>query len=595
MSTGKPNEDAGSVPTLSRQARQRERGDPNRLSSARSFSPPVGSHVRPGQLGGYYVDFSVKAHAPSWPPPWLAPLGEQVHVATAQWGLGCYERYLSGDGDAWLDVALEAADHLVTHQERGGVQDGGWVHGIAMPHTYALHPPWLSAMAQGEGASLLVRMQAATGSDRYGEAAVLALRSLDVSTREGGLRVPLGDGFFLEEYPTDPPSLVLNGGIFALWGYYDVAVALSDADARREFDAGVESLAANLHRWDTGSWSLYDLFPHRLPNVASSAYHALHTTQLRAMNLIAPRPELAGAADRFQGYSESRRGRTAAFARKAAFRVLVPRNRLLAHRTPFRHRATSEALVLCYHAVSELWEADLSVTPDALAAQLGLLVDRGYRGVTFQEAVNSRPPGRTVAVTFDDAYSSVLDVAFPILAGLGLPATVFVPTRFAGVRSPMSWPGIDDWLGGPHERELSCMSWEELGTLADAGWEVGSHTHSHPRLPALDDERLALELELSHEICSDSLGTACRSLAYPYGDHDARVIAAARAAGYRAAGTLPARLHPPEPMRWPRIGIYRGDTDATFRAKVSPAMRRLRASRGWDVVSRVRGQETAGT
>ena len=73
------------------------------------------------------------------------------------------------------------------------------------------------------------------------------------------------------------------------------------------------------------------------------------------------------------------------------------------------------------------------------------------------------------------------------------------------------------------------------------------------------------------------------------------MVAAARAAGYEAAGTLPGRLHPPEPMRWPRIGIYRSDTETTFRAKVSPTMRRLRASRAWDLVSRARGQQTAGT
>jgi heparosan-N-sulfate-glucuronate 5-epimerase len=314
--------------------RAERRGYPGFFSSARTLSLPVGSQVGSDGLGGYYIDFSVKAGTPRWPPEWLDP-AEHAHVVTAQWGLGCYERYLMGEGEAWLTAAIDTADHLLSEQERGGALDGGWSHRKAKPHSYRLLPPWLSAMAQGEGASLLVRAHAATDDDRFADAARRALRPLGMPIAEGGVRARLGAGFFLEEYPTDPPSHVLNGGIFALWGYHDLAVALGDEDARCEFERGVDTLAQNLGRWDTGGWSRYDLFPRRIDNVASPAYHVLHINQLRAMQLIAPRPELAIAAERFEGYLRSRPHRIGAFARKALFRVLVPRNRLLAHRTPF--------------------------------------------------------------------------------------------------------------------------------------------------------------------------------------------------------------------------------------------------------------------
>ena len=49
----------------------------------------------------------------------------------------------------------------------------------------------------------------------------------------------------------------------------------------------------------------------------------------------------------------------------------------------------------------------------------------------------------------------------------------------------MTWPGIDHWIGGPHETELVPMSWEELATLAAAGWEVGAHTRTHPHMTQL--------------------------------------------------------------------------------------------------------------
>jgi peptidoglycan/xylan/chitin deacetylase (PgdA/CDA1 family) len=241
----------------------------------------------------------------------------------------------------------------------------------------------------------------------------------------------------------------------------------------------------------------------------------------------------------------------------------------------------SETLVLCYHAVSPQWPADLSVTPANLETQLRSLLERNYHATTFYEAVRAASEPRTLAVTFDDAYRSVIELAYPLLSSLGIPATVFVPTRFPGTGAPMSWPGIDRWLGGSHESELRCMSWDELQQLDEAGWEIGSHTHTHSYLPTLDDESLSRELEESHQICSERLGKRCRSLAYPFGAHDDRVIAAAERAGYAAAATLPARFNRPLPLSWPRIGVYHRDSGLRFEAKVSPVIRRLRAGPAW--------------
>ena len=250
----------------------------------------------------------------------------------------------------------------------------------------------------------------------------------------------------------------------------------------------------------------------------------------------------------------------------------------------------SDSIALCYHAISSRWPADLAVTPESFESQVRALVERGYRALTFYDAVMASPAARTMAITFDDAYRSVIDIAFPVMSSLGLTATVFVPTSFVGSPAPMSWPGVDRWLGGPHEAELRCMSWDDLGQLQEAGWEIGSHTHTHARLPTLEDDALARELVESHETCSERLGRPCRSLAYPFGAYDDRVVAAARSAGYLAAGTLPARIHGRSPLSWPRIGIYHGDTDLRFRAKVSPALLRLRASPVWNMIeSRRRG------
>lgn len=244
----------------------------------------------------------------------------------------------------------------------------------------------------------------------------------------------------------------------------------------------------------------------------------------------------------------------------------------------------STPLVLSYHAVSDDWPAALAVTPADLEAQLRLLVARGYRGATFEAIAAGRASGRVVAVTFDDAFASVLELALPILRRAGLPGTVFVPTGFADGDRLLEWPGVDRWLAGPHRDELRPMDWDDLGRLAAEGWEVGSHTVTHPRLTQLGDDALLEELVASKAACEATLGRPCATIAYPYGDHDERVVAATAVAGYRGACTLPGRLHRTTPLRWPRVGIYREDGVGRFRLKVAPAMRRARRSRGWAAV-----------
>jgi peptidoglycan/xylan/chitin deacetylase (PgdA/CDA1 family) len=237
----------------------------------------------------------------------------------------------------------------------------------------------------------------------------------------------------------------------------------------------------------------------------------------------------------------------------------------------------SEVLVLCYHAVSESWDSELAVTPEQLERQVGWLIRRGYEPARFLDAVLAPGSKRTLAITFDDAYRSVHELAGPVLRQLGAVASVYAPTDWVGSERPMRWPGIDNWRGTPHERELLPMGWPELGELAGEGWEVGSHTCSHPRLTELGDERLRAELEESRAACGAGLGRPCETIAYPYGDVDERVVAAAAAAGYRAAGALPHAPHAAMALRWPRIGIYRWDGPSRFRLKASPLVRRLRA------------------
>lgn len=241
----------------------------------------------------------------------------------------------------------------------------------------------------------------------------------------------------------------------------------------------------------------------------------------------------------------------------------------------------STPLSLCYHAVSDRWSAALSISAAALERQLRHLLRRGYRFHSFSELVlgRSRLSEKDVAVTFDDAFLSVFEQAFPILTELAVPATLFVPVGFPEPRRALAWEGTRHWLDSEYAEELRPMSWAHIGRLAEAGWEIGSHTVSHPHLTRLDPSALREELARSRSQIEQRLGQACLSIAYPYGDVDRRVLEVAAAVGYTTGAALPTRFLADQPLCYPRVGIYRDDSSLAFRLKTSPAVRRLRATR----------------
>jgi peptidoglycan/xylan/chitin deacetylase (PgdA/CDA1 family) len=236
-------------------------------------------------------------------------------------------------------------------------------------------------------------------------------------------------------------------------------------------------------------------------------------------------------------------------------------------------------LILCYHALSSDWPSSLAMPESSFRRQLRRLAASGYTGLTLSQAEERRRagtlPGRTVVVTFDDAYTSTL-LAKPVLDEFGFPATVFVVTEFAPGGRRLSWPGIEHWLDGPHAHELEALQWDGLASLAAEGWEIGSHTVTHPSLPSLDDAELERELVESRQAIVARLGR-CEAIAYPYGHADDRVARAAAAAGYGVGVTLTSSHERDEPLLRPRTGLYPSDRWRE-RLKLSPAFGAIRRS-----------------
>ena len=246
---------------------------------------------------------------------------------------------------------------------------------------------------------------------------------------------------------------------------------------------------------------------------------------------------------------------------------------------------SSDIAILCYHAVSADWPNVAAIGPDTLDRQVRHLLKRGYRPRTLSQAFAPGAEGRSLVVTFDDAFRSVLQRGLPVLERLRTPATLFVPTDFAAEAAPMTWSTLAQWQGSRYEEELYCMSWEEVRQLTTAGWEVGSHTCSHPKLTEVGVERAAFELERSRSACEEALQRPCLTFAYPYGAHDDEIVGLTRAAGYELAVTLGARLFEPrirdDRLRLSREGLYGGSRWAQFLVATSPMLARLRASRGF--------------
>ncbi len=213
-------------------------------------------------------------------------------------------------------------------------------------------------------------------------------------------------------------------------------------------------------------------------------------------------------------------------------------------------------LVLCYHAVSDTWHHELSVPADVMEKQLRLLLRLGYRPVSAAEAVTGS--GKLLHVTFDDAFASVWN-AVPVLERTGVRATVFACTGYADDGRPLQIPELEGELRARPD-ELRTMTWDELRALAGHGIEVSSHTVSHPHLPALSDAELADELRSSRQRLEEELGRPCTLLAYPYGECDERVRAAAGAAGYEAAFGLPGDATGRDRFEIFRTGVWNGES-----------------------------------
>lgn len=282
------------------------------------------------RLGEYYMSFAEKADYPGTHDAAGIPLlnyhgkiGLQYNpIAIAQWGLGNYNLFWQGQSDPRRNRFLSAGDWLCAHLELNSFGVWVWNHHFDWEYRSQLKAPWYSALAQGQGISLLVRAYRETGATEYLDAAERAFESFLKPTSEGGVTFTDCRGnLWFEEYIVSPPTHILNGFIWAAWGVYDYFLATESRVAQDLFAQAVLTLRKNFDLYDLGFWSLYEQSGTLLPMVASPFYHRLHVVQLRVMHRLTRDEIFARYADKWEAYARSLANRTRALCYKSAFKL----------------------------------------------------------------------------------------------------------------------------------------------------------------------------------------------------------------------------------------------------------------------------------
>ncbi|HET7209962.1 MAG TPA: D-glucuronyl C5-epimerase family protein [Terriglobales bacterium] len=293
--------------------------------------PPQANPRAPiSHLGEYYMGFERKAqyaghHGEAGIPmlDYRGGTGLQYNpIAIAQWGLGNYNLYCRTGAPDRQNNFLRAADWLCAHLEQNRFGVWVWNHHFDWEYRDRLEAPWYSALAQGQGISLLVRAFAATSNPQYTTAAQRAFASFVTPISDGGVTFTdeCGDLWF-EEYIVSPPTHILNGFIWAAWGVYDYFLSTRSPDVERVFASAVDTLRRNLRSYDLGFWSLYEHSATRLQMIASPFYHRLHIVQLRVMQRITGEALFGQVADRWERYAGKRVNRARALGYKTAFKL----------------------------------------------------------------------------------------------------------------------------------------------------------------------------------------------------------------------------------------------------------------------------------
>ncbi len=287
----------------------------------------LGRNIGLSGIKGYYIDFTPKVNKVQtnnllqYTKIYVKKYGLiNSYVKAAQSALGFYEMWLDDKDEKYLNMFLRLADWLVKNLIVEG-EAAVWKHHFDWH--YNIKAPWVSAMSQGEGLSVLLRAFIETKENRFLDSAIIVFNSFKPSIGEtyGIVCTEKSDLIFFEEYPSKPSSHVLNGAIFSILGIYDYSIFSGDPLALALFEKSIFSLKCFIKSYDLRFWSQYDLYKWHIPFVANPFYHDLHIKQLKILAHIQKDNYFETIASEWQSYQNNLLNRLRTYSQLSLFKL----------------------------------------------------------------------------------------------------------------------------------------------------------------------------------------------------------------------------------------------------------------------------------
>lgn len=235
--------------------------------------------------------------------------GENILFPTAifQYGLGAFDLYIELGNLFYYDLFISMADWAVDHKNQNGAWDN-------FSFIYPKNP--YSAMAQGEGASLLLRAYSVTNNDIYYKAALDAIDFMLEPLEQGGTSLYVGDKLYFMEYTQK--SVVLNGWIFAIFGLIDLCKISDDNKYTLKLNQTLITLQNVISDFDASYWSYYN---QDKSVISSRFYHDLHIALLRVLYNLSNISKFEEVSRNWYLYAQKSKNRIKAFLIKVIQKV----------------------------------------------------------------------------------------------------------------------------------------------------------------------------------------------------------------------------------------------------------------------------------
>lgn len=239
--------------------------------------------------------------------------------------------------------------------------------------------------------------------------------------------------------------------------------------------------------------------------------------------------------------------------------------KVTAHAVDRVRPAASGLVVLIYHRVGGRTPVRVDIPTPVFEDQMARLAATGSV-LSLDEAVARLATGEDLTghtvVTFDDGTADFVDDALPVLVRHGVPATLYVATRYVDEAIPFPDDGLP-------------VSWAGLAECVATGLvTIGSHTHSHALLDRLAPEAIGEELDRSTDLIRANLGVTADHFAYPKALAPTAIADREVRARFRSAALAGTRPNPPgtDPLRLLRSPVQTSDGSRWFRRKVAGGM-----------------------